>query len=81
MAIIKGPDIVTSLDLLGSNVPSGLHRCILMMGVQSRSRKLGLGRKTLSFAAKWAKENGLKYIDLGVLSTNTPPSVCINLLV
>ena len=71
-AVMKDSDFVASVDLLGSNVSSGLHRCTLMMGVEVNSRKLGIGRKTLSFAVKWAKENGLKYIDLGVFNTNSP---------
>ena len=71
-AVMTGNEIVASLDLLGSNVPSGLHRCILMMGVVSNSRKLGIGRKIISFAAEWAKGNSLKYIDLGVFNTNVP---------
>ena len=71
-AVMKDRDFVASVDLMGSNVSSGLHRCTLMMGVDINSRKLGIGRKTLSFAVKWAKENGLKYIDLGVFNTNAP---------
>ena len=49
-AIMTANEIVASLDFLGSNIPSGLHRCTLMMGVGSNSRKLGIGSKTLSFA-------------------------------
>ena len=64
--------IIGSLDLIGGRIPSALHRCSLMMGVASNVRKRGIGRKILSFATNWAKENGLLYVDLSVLGTNIP---------
>lgn len=71
-ALIEDNKILGSLDLVGSNISSSLHRCVLMMGVSSDSRGRGLGREILSFAIKWAKENGLLYVDLGVFDTNEP---------
>ena len=44
-AIINKGMIIGSLDLLRSNVPSALHRCLLMMGVSELVKKRVLEKK------------------------------------
>jgi ribosomal protein S18 acetylase RimI-like enzyme len=48
------------------------HRCLLGMGVGRAYRRLGLGRKLMAHAEQWALAAGLSWIDLQVLSVNTP---------
>jgi ribosomal protein S18 acetylase RimI-like enzyme len=46
------------------------HRCVLGMGVRSDLRRIGLARRLLAHATGWASAQGLKWIDLQVLSAN-----------
>jgi ribosomal protein S18 acetylase RimI-like enzyme len=46
------------------------HRCVLGMGVRRDLRRLGLARRLLACATDWAAAQGLKWIDLQVLSAN-----------
>ena len=48
------------------------HRCLLGMGVERGHRRRGLARRLLAHASSWAAEQGLKWIDLQVLSANEP---------
>ena len=46
------------------------HRCVLGMGVRRDLRRAGLATRLLAHAAQWASAQGLKWIDLQVLSAN-----------
>jgi ribosomal protein S18 acetylase RimI-like enzyme len=46
------------------------HRCVLGMGVRRDLRRIGLARRLLAHATEWAAAQGLKWIDLQVLSAN-----------
>jgi len=46
------------------------HRCLLGMGVDRDHRRLGLARKLLVQATQWAIDQGLRWMDLRVLSSN-----------
>ena len=65
-------ETVGSLDLSGGAVTSILHRCELMMGVSEGHKEKGIGTMLVDFSKSWAKDNGIKYIDLGVFHTNEP---------
>ncbi len=60
------------VDLRAHASPFSGHRCQLGMGVQRDHRRLGLARRLLAHATRWASEQGLKWIDLQVLSSNEP---------
>ena len=46
------------------------HRCMLGMGVRRDLRRAGLATRLLAEATRWASTQGLKWIDLQVLSAN-----------
>ena len=46
------------------------HRCVLGMGVRRDLRRAGLATRLLAEATRWASAQGLKWIDLQVLSAN-----------
>ena len=46
------------------------HRCVLGMGVRRDLRRVGLATRLLAHATQWASAQGLKWIDLQVLSAN-----------
>ena len=48
------------------------HRCVLGMGVRHDLRRIGLATRLLARATDWASAQGLKWIDLQVLSANEP---------
>ena len=48
------------------------HRCVLGMGVRRDVRRGGLATRLLAEATRWASTQGLKWIDLQVLSANEP---------
>lgn len=48
------------------------HRCLLGMGVGRAYRRQGLGDQLMAHAEQWALAAGFKWIDLQVLSANTP---------
>ena len=48
------------------------HRCVLGMGVRRDVRRVGLATRLLAEATQWAASQGLKWIDLQVLSANEP---------
>jgi ribosomal protein S18 acetylase RimI-like enzyme len=60
------------IDLRAHDSPFSSHRCRLGMGVQRAHRRVGLARRLLAHATRWAGEQGLKWIDLQVLSSNEP---------
>ncbi len=67
-----GGRVVAHLDLRAHPEPFTGHRCLLGMGVDRGCRRLGLARRLLAHATGWAGEQGLRWIDLRVLSANEP---------
>jgi ribosomal protein S18 acetylase RimI-like enzyme len=64
--------IAGHIDLRAHAERYAAHRCLLGMGVDRRQRKAGLGSRLIAHAAQWAGEAGFAWIDLQVLSVNTP---------
>jgi ribosomal protein S18 acetylase RimI-like enzyme len=62
--------IVGHIDLRGHVEHNTSHRCLLGIGVQSASRRRGVGSYLLENAKNWAYVAGLEWIDLQVLSVN-----------
>ncbi len=60
------------VDLRAPASPASAHRCVLGMGVRHDMRRLGLASRLLAHATQWASAQGLKWIDLEVLSANEP---------
>ncbi len=60
------------VDLRAPASPFAGHRCELGMGVRRDLRRLGLASRLLAHANAWAGAQGLRWIDLQVLSANEP---------
>jgi len=58
------------VDLRAHESPASSHRCMLGMGVRRDMRRVGLASRLLAHATQWASAQGLKWIDLEVLSAN-----------
>ena len=65
-------EIAGHVDLRAHPDPFTGHRCQLGMGVQRDHRRLGVAGRLLAHATQWAATQGLKWIDLQVLSANEP---------
>lgn len=66
-----GP-IAGHIDLRAHVERYAAHRCLLGMGVERGHRQLGLGGRLIAHVEQWAIEAGFAWIDLQVLSANTP---------
>jgi YD repeat-containing protein len=64
--------IAGHIDLRAHAERYAAHRCLLGMGVDRGQRKAGLGGRLIAHAQSWAQLSALEWIDLQVLSTNTP---------
>jgi len=65
--------IVGHIDLRSRQDRFAFHRCLMGMGVHRDHRKRGIGRALIEHAEQWARANtALEWIDLQVLSENTP---------
>jgi ribosomal protein S18 acetylase RimI-like enzyme len=64
--------IIGHIDLRAHAERYAAHRCMLGMGVDRDHRKLGLGSRLIAHAGQWAIDAGFAWIDLQVLSANTP---------
>ncbi|MQA42392.1 GNAT family N-acetyltransferase [Rugamonas aquatica] len=65
--------IAGHIDLRAHPERHAAHRCLLGMGVDRDFRKHGLGQRLIAHAGHWARDAaGLAWIDLQVLSVNTP---------
>jgi ribosomal protein S18 acetylase RimI-like enzyme len=73
LALDSRGSIAGHIDLRARPEPLARHRAMLGMGVHRAYRRRGLGARLLSTAVDWARtEDGLKWIDLEVLSGNQP---------
>ena len=64
--------IAGHIDLRAHAERHAAHRCLLGMGVDRGHRKAGLGIRLIEHAGQWATATGFGWIDLQVLSVNTP---------
>jgi len=64
--------VIGHVDLRAHPEPFTGHRCLLGMGVDRGHRRLGLARRLLAHATQWAVAQGLRWMDLRVLSANEP---------
>jgi ribosomal protein S18 acetylase RimI-like enzyme len=73
LALDSRGSVAGHIDLRARPEPLARHRAMLGMGVHRAYRRRGLGARLLSTAVDWARsEDGLKWIDLEVLSENRP---------
>jgi ribosomal protein S18 acetylase RimI-like enzyme len=73
LALDARGSIAGHIDLRARPEPLARHRAMLGMGVHRAYRRRGLGARLLDTAVAWAhSEDGLKWIDLEVLSENRP---------
>lgn len=71
LAHSKKGGVLGHVDLRGHTERHAAHRCLLGIGVQSSSRRKGIGLHLLESACHWATAvDGLDWIDLQVLSVN-----------
>jgi ribosomal protein S18 acetylase RimI-like enzyme len=68
----NGSKIAGHIDLRALPEAYTRHRCLLGMGVDRAYRRQGLGQQLLAHAEQWALMAGMQWIDLQVLSVNTP---------
>lgn len=64
--------IAGHIDLRAHAERYAAHRCVLGMGVERQHRRLGLGRRLIAHVDEWAIKTGFAWMDLQVLSANTP---------
>jgi len=65
--------IIGHIDLRSRQDRFAEHRCLMGMGVHRDHRKRGIGTALIEHAEQWARANtALEWIDLQVLSENTP---------
>jgi len=64
--------IAAHVDLRAHPEALTSHRCLLGMGVRHDLRRLGLASRLLAHATPWASAQGLRWMDLQVLSANEP---------
>jgi GNAT superfamily N-acetyltransferase len=63
---------VGHLELRGGRVPAEMHRATLGMGILRAHTGQGHGRRLVEGAIQWARDAGLRWIDLGVFASNAP---------
>ena len=73
LALDARGSIAGHIDLRARPEPLARHRAMLGMGVHRAYRRRGLGMRLVDIAIDWARsQDGLKWIDLEVLSENRP---------
>ncbi len=73
VAIVDGVKIVGHVNLKGSGLSAGLHRCELGIGIERPHRGGGLGRRLMAAAIGFARGvEALAWIDLQVFAHNAP---------
>ncbi|NRD72631.1 GNAT family N-acetyltransferase [Shewanella sp. VB17] len=72
-ALDQDEHLLGHIDLRGHGEAHTEHRALLGMGVHTRARRTGLGKRFIQVAQAWAmQEAALVWIDLWVLSNNKP---------
>ncbi len=72
VARLRDGQVIGHLDLRARPEPFTSHRCLLGMGVHRDYRRAGLGMCLLEFGTRWATESALEWMDLEVISGNSP---------
>lgn len=73
LAVDGRGSIAGHIDLRARPEPLARHRAMLGMGVHRAWRRRGLGARLVDTAIDWARgQDGLRWIDLEVLSDNQP---------
>jgi len=73
LALDARGSIAGHIDLRARPEPLARHRAMLGMGVHRAYRRRGLGMRLVDTAIDWARsQDGLRWIDLEVLSENRP---------
>lgn len=72
LAVDADGAIAGHIDLRARPEALATHRALLGMGVHRDKRQQGLGARLIGTAVDWAANAGLAWIDLEVLSVNTP---------
>ncbi len=69
---LQGEDrIVGHVELHGSGLAAGLHRCTVGLAVERAYRRHGHGRALMQTCIDWARaEPGITWVDLGVFANN-----------
>ena len=63
--------VVGHVDLKSDGLKTGLHRCMLGIGIETPYRGMGIGTRLMNSAIEFARsEQSLVWIDLGVFSNN-----------
>ena len=65
-------EIAGHIDLRARPEKPSAHRALLGMGVHRAARRQGLGGRLIGVALAWARQQGLAWVDLEVLSVNAP---------
>ena len=72
IALTEDGKIAGHVDLRARVEKVSAHRALLGMGVHRDHRRQGLGAMLVDVVFDWAKTEGIDWIDLDVLSVNTP---------
>ena len=72
IALSADGQIAGHVDLRARPEAASRHRALLGMGVHRAHRRQGLGALLMEVAASWARSEAIAWIDLDVISANTP---------
>ena len=73
VAVTARGSIVGHVDLKGSRLKTGMHRCLLGIGIERGYRRRGLGRRLMTAAIEFARSaESLSWVDLAVFANNAP---------
>jgi RimJ/RimL family protein N-acetyltransferase len=71
VAVDEQAGIIGHVDLKGAGIRSGLHRCVLGVGIEKPWRGQGLGERLMNTAIEFARSiPQIHWVDLGVFSGN-----------
>lgn len=73
IAFVDDDTVAGHIDLKGDSLRTGLHRCMLGIGIERPYRGAGLGRRLMQTAIDFAKAApSLEWVDLCVFGHNAP---------
>ena len=72
IAVEEGGEVIGHVDLKGSGLKAGLHRCEVGIGIEAPFRRGGLGRRLMQAAIDFCRAaESISWIDLGVFAHNS----------